>query len=153
MEKKSAFLIVHLITQVIRKAFSNLLLTGETALEEQEGDQDSKMVNKYTSKVLIFSNFLQENCAGKSRYLTTRNIPGGGGGRCIFIPIPPPPRQTGSRNPFSKGPTKKAGRRKGFFKGFRQKSEVVGICSSTRGVRKKMEWSCPSVHLHVCVGR
>ena len=94
MEKKSAFLVVHLITQVIRKAFNNLLLTGETAREEQEGDQDSKMVNKYTTKVPILSIFQQENCAGKSRYLTTRNISGcltlqGGVGLCIFIPIPP----------------------------------------------------------------
>ena len=95
MEKKSAFLVVHLITQVIRKAFNNLLLTGETAREEQEGDQDSKMVNKYTTKVPIFSIFQQENCTGKSRYLTTRNISGcltlqGGVGLCIFIPIPHP---------------------------------------------------------------
>ena len=95
MEKKSAFLVVHLITQVIRKAFNNLLLTGETAREEQEGDQDSKMVNKYTTKVPIFSIVQQENCAGKSIYLTTRNISGcltlqGGVGLCIFIPIPPP---------------------------------------------------------------
>ena len=117
MEKKSAFLIVHLITQVIRKAFSNLLLTGETALEEQEGDQDSKMVNKYTSKVLIFSNFLEENCAGKSRYLTTRNISGGGGGRCIFIPIPPPlgRRVVGIR--FQRDRQKRRGVGKVFSKG------------------------------------
>ena len=133
MEKKSAFLVVHLITQVIRKAFNNLLLTGETAREEQEGDQDSKMVNEYTTKVPIFSIFQQENCAGKSRYLTTRNISGcltlqGGVGLCIFIPIPAPPpamneypRQTSSRNPFSKEPTKNEGVGKVFFKGFRQK--------------------------------
>ena len=155
MEKKSAFLVVHLITQVIRKAFNNLLLTGETAREEQEGDQDSKMVNKYTTKVRIFSFFQQENCAGKNRYLTTRNISGcltlqGGVGTLHFYsdpstpPPPPPPmneypRQTSSRNPFSKQPTKKEGVRKGIFQRVPTKSEVVGICSSTRGVQKKME--------------
>ena len=92
------FPVVHLIIQVIRKAFNNLLLTGETAREEQEGDQDSKMVNKYTTKVPIFSIFLQENCAGKSRYLTTRNISGcltlrgqWDVGAFLFQSPPPPP--------------------------------------------------------------
>ena len=51
------------------------------------------------------------------------------------------PQQKASRNLFSKGPTKNDGGRKGFFKGFRRKSEVVGICSSTGGggSEKKME--------------
>ena len=53
------------------------------------------------------------------------------------------PQQKASRNLFSKGPTKNDGGRKGFFKGFRRKSEVVGICSSTGGggggSGKKME--------------
>lgn len=43
------------------------------------------------------------------------------------------PRQTTRMNPFSKGPTKNDGGRKGFFKGFRQNSEVVGFCSSKGG--------------------
>ena len=47
------------------------------------------------------------------------------------------PQQKASRNLFSKGPTKNDGGRKGFFKGFRRKSEVVGICSSTGGGSEK----------------
>ena len=71
----------------------------------------------------------------------------GGSGTLHFYSdpsTPPPPmneypRQTSSRNPFSKEPTKKEGVRKGIFQRVPTKSEVVGICSSTRGVQKKME--------------
>ena len=45
------------------------------------------------------------------------------------------PLQTTSRNPFSKGPTINEGGKKGFFNGFRQNSEVVGICSLIGGDR------------------
>ena len=43
------------------------------------------------------------------------------------------PQQTASRNPFSKGPTKDQQQQQ------QQQSEVVGICSSTGGDRKKMD--------------